>query len=33
MLGADTREVLCEAGYSDDEIDALVATGAAAVIP
>jgi crotonobetainyl-CoA:carnitine CoA-transferase CaiB-like acyl-CoA transferase len=30
-LGADTREVLCEAGYDDDEIDALVAARAAEV--
>jgi formyl-CoA transferase len=31
MLGADTREVLGEAGYSADEIDALLAARAAAV--
>ena len=28
-LGADTRKVLAEAGYSDAEIDALVNSGAA----
>ena len=28
-LGADTRKVLAEAGYSDAEIDALVSSGAA----
>jgi crotonobetainyl-CoA:carnitine CoA-transferase CaiB-like acyl-CoA transferase len=28
-LGADTRKVLAEVGYSDAEIDALVASGAA----
>ncbi|MSR19867.1 MAG: CoA transferase [Gemmatimonadetes bacterium] len=33
MLGADTREVLREVGYTDDEVDALVAARAAAVIP
>jgi crotonobetainyl-CoA:carnitine CoA-transferase CaiB-like acyl-CoA transferase len=33
MLGADTRDVLREAGYSDAEVDALVASRAAAVIP
>ena len=33
MLGADTREVLREAGYTDEEVDALVATRAATVIP
>jgi crotonobetainyl-CoA:carnitine CoA-transferase CaiB-like acyl-CoA transferase len=29
-LGANTREVLAEAGYSATEIDALIAAGAAA---
>ena len=29
MLGADTREVLREVGYTDDEVDALVAARAA----
>jgi formyl-CoA transferase len=29
VLGADTRTLLCEAGYSDAEVDALVATRAA----
>ncbi len=33
MLGADTREVLREVGYTDAEIDALVAARAAAVTP
>jgi crotonobetainyl-CoA:carnitine CoA-transferase CaiB-like acyl-CoA transferase len=28
-LGADTRKVLAEVGYSDAEIDALVTSGAA----
>ena len=30
-LGADTRELLLEAGYSSDEVDALVASGVAAL--
>jgi formyl-CoA transferase len=30
-VGQHTREVLAQAGFSDDEIDALVAAGAAAV--
>jgi crotonobetainyl-CoA:carnitine CoA-transferase CaiB-like acyl-CoA transferase len=29
LLGADTREVLAEAGYSDAEIDELLKSGAA----
>jgi len=29
ILGADTRTALLEAGYADDEIDALVAAGTA----
>jgi len=33
MLGADTREVLREAGYTDAEVDALVAARAVAAIP
>ena len=33
MLGADTREVLREAGYTDEEVDALVAARAATEIP
>jgi crotonobetainyl-CoA:carnitine CoA-transferase CaiB-like acyl-CoA transferase len=33
MLGADTREVLREVGYTDAEIDALVAARAAAATP
>jgi crotonobetainyl-CoA:carnitine CoA-transferase CaiB-like acyl-CoA transferase len=33
MLGAHTREVLREAGYSNEEVDALVAARAAAVTP
>ena len=32
-LGAHTREVLREAGYSSQEVDALVAARAAAVTP
>jgi len=28
-LGSDTRKVLAEAGYSNEEIDALVNSGAA----
>jgi formyl-CoA transferase len=28
VLGADTRAVLREVGYSEDEVDALVASGA-----
>jgi formyl-CoA transferase len=32
MLGADTRQVLREVGYADDEVDALVAAGAAAAL-
>jgi hypothetical protein len=30
VLGADTEDVLREAGYNDDEIAALVESGAAA---
>ena len=33
MLGAHTREVLREAGYSNEEVDALIAARAAAVTP
>ena len=33
MLGADTREALREVGYTDDQVDALVAARAAAVTP
>jgi formyl-CoA transferase len=33
LLGAHTREALREVGYSDGEVDALVAGGAAAVTP
>lgn len=33
MLGADTREELLGAGYSSQEVDALVAFGAVAVVP
>jgi len=29
-LGADTRELLLEAGYSSSDVDALVASGVAA---
>ena len=32
-LGADTREALREVGYTDDEVDALVAARAAVVMP